>query len=64
MKKIEANAEFIIATEAEKSDDEPSHLSVEEFEFAKNYLTELKVNWTNWSQTDTITEISAILYWL
>ena len=43
LKKIEANAEFIIATEAEKSDDEPSHLSVEEFEFAKNYLTELKV---------------------
>ena len=51
MKKIEANAEFIIATEAEKSDDEPSHLSVEEFEFAKNYLTELKVKWPNWSQT-------------
>jgi len=47
LKKIEANAEFIIATEAEKSDDEPSHLSVEEFEFAKNYLTELKSHLTD-----------------
>lgn len=42
LKKIEANADYIIATEAERSDDETSHLSVEEFEFAKSYLTELK----------------------
>jgi len=46
LKKIEANAEFIIASEAEKSDDDPPNLSVEEFEFAKSYLTEVKSHLT------------------